>query len=83
MTSIYPKFPTKWETAKKIFNTKMRELDNDGSKAIQYFIDQAARSEKAAKVNPASAHHALARRMHNCATYGINLAFGIDKAAKS
>jgi hypothetical protein len=82
MTSIYPKFPTKWETAKKIFNAKMRELDNDGSKAIQYFIDQAARSEKAAKVNPASSHSALARRMHNCATYGINLAFGIDKAAK-
>jgi hypothetical protein len=82
MTNMYPKFPTKWETAKKIFNAKMRELDNDGSKAIQFFIDAAERSEKAAKINPASAHHALARRMHNCATYGINLAFGIDKASK-
>ena len=82
MPSLNPKFPTKWETAKKIFNAKMREFDNDGSKAIQYFIDQADRSEKAAKVNPTSSHSVLARRMHDCATYGINLAFGIDKAKK-
>ena len=82
MTNMYPKFPTKWETAKKIFNRKMREFDNDGLKTIEYFMDAAARSEKAAKVNPASAHHALAQRMHNAAIYGINLAFGIDKAAK-
>ena len=82
MTNIYPKFPTKWETAKKTFNRKMRELNDDGSKAIQYFIDAAARYEKAAKVNPASAHYIIAANMHNAATYGINLAFGIDKAAK-
>ena len=39
MTNIYPKFPTKWETAKKIFNRKMREFDNDGLKTIEYFMD--------------------------------------------
>ena len=82
MTNIYPKFPTKWETAKKTFNRKMRELNNDGSKAIQYFIDATARYEKAAKINPASAHHIIASNMRNAATYGINLAFGIDKAGK-
>ncbi len=82
MTNMYPKFPTKWETAKKMFNRKMREFDNDGLKTIEYFMDTAERSEKAAKINPASAHHAIARQANNAATYGINLAFGIDKAAK-
>lgn len=75
-------YETKWTRAKKTFNAKMRDFDNDGSKAIQHFIDQAARHNKAAKANPASAHYIIAANMENAATYGINLAFGIDKAAK-
>lgn len=75
-------YETKWTKAKKTFNAKMRDFNNDGSKAIQFFVDQAARYNKAAKVNPASANYIIAANMENAATYGINLAFGIDKAAK-
>lgn len=75
-------YDTKWTRAKKTFNAKMRDFNNDGSRTIQHFIDEAARFKKAAKANPASAHHILAARFDNAATYGINLAFGIDKAAK-
>lgn len=82
MTNMYPKFPTKWETAKKMFNRKMRELDNDGSKAIQYFVDEAARQQKLAKEMPESVAYIRAAKANIAATYGINLAFGIDKAAK-
>ena len=82
MTSLYPKFPTRWETAKKMFNRKMRELDNDGSKAIQYFVDEAARQQKLAKEMPESVAYIRAAKANIAATYGINLAFGIDKAAK-
>ena len=82
MPSLNPKYETKWSLAKKMFNAQMRDFNNDGSKTIQYFVDQAARYNKAAKANPASAHHILAARFDNAATYGINLAFGIDKAAK-
>ena len=82
MPSLNPKFETKWSLAKKMFNAKMRDFGNDGSKTIQHFVDEAARYKKAAKANPASAHHILAARFDNAATYGINLAFGIDKAAK-
>ena len=82
MTSIYPKYQTKWEAAKKMFNSKMRDFDNDGSKAIQYFIDEAARQNKIAKEMPKSVAYIRARKANNAATYGINLAFGIDKAAK-
>lgn len=82
MTSIYPKYQTKWETAKKMFNRKMRELDNDGSKAIQYFVDEAARQQKLAKEMPESVAYIRAAKANIAATYGINLAFGIDKAAK-
>lgn len=82
MPSLYPKFPTKWETAKKMFNRKMRELNNDGSKAIQYFVDEAARQQKLAKEMPESVAYIRAAKANIAATYGINLAFGIDKAAK-
>lgn len=75
-------YETKWTKAEKMFNAKMRDFNNDGSKTIQHFIDLAARSKKAAKVNPTSAHYILAARCDNAAAYGINLAFGIDKAAK-
>ena len=75
-------YETKWTKAKKIFNAKMRDFNNDGSKTIQYFIDEAARYNKLAKAMPASTHHITAARFDNAATYGINLAFGIDKAAK-
>jgi hypothetical protein len=81
MTSLNPKFETKWTRAKKMFNAKMRDLDNDGSKAIQYFIDEAARQKKLAKQYPASVAHCRARFADNAATYGINLAFGINKAS--
>lgn len=80
MTSIYPRYETKWQKAGKMFNRKMRELENDGSKAIQYFIDEAARQSKLAKKMPQSVAYIRASYAHNAATYGINLAFGIDKA---
>jgi len=76
------RYESKWDRAAKTFNAKMRDFNNDGSKTIQHFIDMAARHNKAAKVNPADAHHIIAANMENAATYGINLAFGIDKAAK-
>jgi hypothetical protein len=82
MPSLNPKFETKWDTAKKMFNRKMRELNNDGSKAIQYFVDEAARQQKLAKEMPASVAYIRAAKANIAATYGINLAFGIDKAAK-
>jgi len=82
MPSLNPKFETKWTRAKKMFNAKMREFNNDGSKAIQYFVDEAARQKKLAKQNPASVAYCRASFADNAATYGINLAFGIDKAAK-
>jgi len=75
-------YHTKWTRAKKSFNAKMRDFNNDGSKTIQHFVTMAARLKKAAKANPASANFIIATRMENAATYGINLAFGIDKAAK-
>jgi hypothetical protein len=82
MTSLKPKFPSKWGEAKKMFNAKMRELDNDGSKAIQYFVDEAARYNKLAKEMPQSVAYIRAAKANIAATYGINLAFGIDKAAQ-
>lgn len=82
MPSINPKFTSKWDDAKKMFNAKMREFDNDGSKAIQYFVDRTAHYNKLAKEMPASVAYIRARKANNAATYGINLAFGIDKAAK-
>ena len=82
MPSLNPKFETKWTTAKKMFNAKMRDFDNDGSKAIQYFVDEAARQKKLAQENPASVAYIRAAKANIAATYGINLAFGIDKAAK-
>ena len=82
MPSIYPKSPSKWNDAKKMFNAKMREFNNDGSKAIQYFVDQTAHYNKLAKEMPASVAYIRARKAHNAATYGINLAFGIDKARR-
>jgi hypothetical protein len=82
MPSLNPRYKTKWEVAKKMFNSKMRDFNNDGSKAIQYFIDEAARQNKLAKEMPQSVAYIRARNADNAATYGINLAFGIDKAAK-
>lgn len=82
MPSIYPKFQSKWDDAKKMFNAKMRDYNNDGSKAIQYFVDEAARQSKLAKEMPGSVAYIRARKANNAATYGINLAFGIDKAKK-
>jgi hypothetical protein len=82
MPSLNPKFTSKWDDAKKMFNAKMRELDNDGSKAIQYFADEAARYKKLAKEMPQSVAYIRAAKANIAATYGINLAFGIDKAAK-
>lgn len=82
MTNLSPKFPSKWVEAKKMFNAKMREFDNDGSKAIQYFVDEAARYNKLAKEMPQSVAYIRAAKANIAATYGINLAFGIDKAAK-
>jgi hypothetical protein len=76
------KYKTTWERAKKTFNAKMRDFNDDGSKTIQYFIDQAAFYNEAAKADPTSAHSIFAFRMERAAAYGINLAFGIDKAAK-
>lgn len=78
MTSPNPK----WTRAKKMFNDKMREFDNDGSKTIQYFIDEKARYDRLAKEMPESVAYIRAKGADNAATYGINLAFGIDKAAK-
>ena len=80
MASIYPKYESKWEKARKMFNRKMRELENDGSKTIEYFLDEAARQSKLAKKMPQSVAYIRASYAHNAATYGINLAFGIDKA---
>ena len=82
MPSLNPKFTSKWDDAKKMFNAKMRELDNDGSKTIQYFADEAARYKKLAKEMPQSVAYIRAAKANIAATYGINLAFGIDKAAK-
>jgi hypothetical protein len=82
MPSLNPRYKTKWEVAKKMFNSKMRDFNNDGSKAIQYFIDEAARQNKLAKEMPQSVAYIRARNADNAATYGINLAFGIDKTAK-
>lgn len=82
MPSLNPKFESKWTKAKKMFNAKMREFDNDGSKAIQYFVDEAARQKNLAKQNPASVAICRARFADAAATYGVNLAFGIDKAKK-
>lgn len=82
MPNLSPKYPTKWDTAKKMFNRKMRDFNNDGSKAIQYFVDEAARQKKLAKEMPGSVAYIRAAKANIAATYGINLAFGIDKAAK-
>mgnify|MGYP003122333843 FL=1 len=79
MSTLNPKYETKWTTAKKMFNRKMRDFNDDGSKAIQYFVDEAARQNKLAKQYPQSVAYIRARRAHNAATYGINLAFGIKK----
>ena len=82
VVSINPKYKSKWDIAKKMFNDRMVELDNDGSKTIQYFADEAAHFSKAARANPNSGLHVIAKRCSNAAQYGVNLAFGIDLAAK-
>lgn len=84
MINMYPKFPTncKWEIAKRMFNRKMRDFNNDGKKTIEFFMDQFILQENLAKQYPKSAASISARKFHKAATYGINLALGIDKAAK-
>jgi hypothetical protein len=80
MTSIYPKYESKWEKARKMFNRKMKDFDNNGSKAIEYFAAQALKYERISKEQPQSVAKHRARYAHNAATYGINLAFGTDLA---
>ena len=80
MASIYPKYESKWEKARKMFNRKMKDFGNNGSKAIEHFSAEALKYDRLAKEHPASVAKHRARYAHNAATYGINLAFGIDKA---
>jgi len=80
MTSMNPRFDTKWTKARRMFNAKMKDFGGNGSKAIEFFSGQALKYERLAKEHPASVAGHRARYAHNAATYGINLAFGTDLA---
>ena len=77
------KFDTKWTRARKMWNSAMKDRNNDAMACIEYFTSQALRDAQAAKRNPNGNGYKfeiMSERMRNAATYGINLAFGIDKA---
>ena len=80
MPSLNPRYETKWEKARRMFNAKMKDFGGNGSKAIEFFSGQALKYESLAKEHPASVAGHRARYAHNAATYGINLAFGTDLA---
>lgn len=80
MTSMNPRFDTKWTKARRMFNAKVKDFGGNGSKAIEFFSGQALKYERLAKEHPASVAGHRARYAHNAATYGINLAFGTDLA---
>lgn len=74
------RFDTKWTRARRMFNAKMKDFGDNGSKAIEFFTANALKYERLAKEHPNSVAGHRARYAHNAATYGINLAFGIDLA---
>ena len=76
------KFETKWDRARKMWNRAMKDRNNDAMACIEFFTGQALSAKKAAKAQPNSNFAIRAEWMSNAATYGLNLAFGIDKAAK-
>jgi hypothetical protein len=80
MASMNPRYETKWQKARRMFNAKMKAFDNNGSKAIEFFSAQALKYQRIAKEQPQSVAGHRARYAHNAATYGINLAFGTDLA---
>ena len=82
VASIYPKYPSKWDRAKKAFDRRCEELDNNGLATIEYFSGQALHYQRLAKEDPAGTWAIRSSRCDNAATYGLNLAFGIDLAKK-
>lgn len=83
MPSIHPKYPSKWDRAKRMFNSRLAELNNDGLATVEYFNSQALHYQRLAKENPAGVAGHLAHWAANAATYGVNLAFGKDLAKQS
>lgn len=83
MPNLYPKYPSKWERAKRMFCQRLAELDNDGLATIEYFNAQVLHYRGLAKENPASVCGHLAQFASDAATYGVNLAFGTDLAQPS
>lgn len=76
-------FETKWTRARKMWNRAMKERNNDAMACIEHFTSQALHNNRVAKSNPNGNGYKfeiIAKNMSNAATYGINLAFGIDKA---
>jgi hypothetical protein len=77
------KFQSKWGVACKIWEREMKNRNNDARACFDYLSDEAIRLSRVAKTNPDNNGYKfeiMAQRMANAATYGINLAFGIDKA---
>jgi hypothetical protein len=77
------KFEGKWDIARKIWNRAMKERNNDAMACIDFLTGQALENSRVAKTNPNNNGYKfeiMAQRMSDAATYGINLAFGIDKA---
>lgn len=77
------KFDTKWTRARKMWNRAMKDRNNDAMACIEYFTSKALQDAQVAKRNPNGNGYKfeiMSERMRDAATYGINLAFGIDKA---
>ena len=77
------KFDTKWTRARRMWNSAMKDRNNDAMACVEYFTSQALRHAQVAKRDPNGNGYKfgiLSERCRNAATYGINLAFGIDKA---
>ena len=77
------KFDTKWTRARRMWNSAMKDRNNDAMACIEYFTGLALRNAQIAKRNPNGNGYKfeiMSERMRDAATYGINLAFGIDKA---
>lgn len=83
VTSMHPRYPSKWDRAKRVFNRRLAELNNDALATIEYFNGEALRAQRLARENPASQGKYFEWLYGNCATYGVNLAFGKDLAKKS
>jgi len=81
VVSMYPRYLTKWQTARKHYLSAMRLVDQDFEAAIKSLIISQAEAAKFGRAGNSKAE-LRAERLQNTITYAVNLAFGTDLASK-